>query len=47
MSRAFARLLRSTSGASAIEFALIAMPLLLFLFGTMEYGRLMWTSTLR
>ena len=43
MRRAFARLARSNSGATAVEFGLIAVPLLLIVFGTIEYGRLMWT----
>lgn len=32
------------SGASAAEFALVAVPLLLLLVGTIEYGRLLWTQ---
>lgn len=35
--------LRDRSGASAVEFALVAVPLLMLIFGTIEYGRLMWT----
>jgi Flp pilus assembly protein TadG len=31
-------------GATAVEFALIATPLLLFLFGIEETARLMWTQ---
>lgn len=37
------RFLRDTEGASAVEFALVAIPLLMLIFGTIEYGRLMWT----
>ena len=41
-----ARLLRrlrdDRRGASAVEFAMVAGPLLLLLFGTIEFGRLMW-----
>lgn len=33
---------RDTSGATAVEFALIAVPLLLFLIGAIEIGRMMW-----
>src|SRR5690606_17902256 len=29
-------------GATAVEFAMVAGPLLLLLFGTVEFGRLMW-----
>src|SRR5699024_8832101 len=32
------------SGASAVEFALIAAPLMLLLVGTIEVGRLFWTQ---
>lgn len=31
------------NGASALEFALVALPLLMLVIGTIEYGRLMWT----
>jgi Flp pilus assembly protein TadG len=30
-------------GAAAVEFALVIVPLILFLFGTIEFARLMWT----
>ena len=30
-------------GTGAVEFGMVALPLLLLIFGTMEYGRLMWT----
>jgi len=30
-------------GASAVEFSLVIVPLLLFIFGTIEFSRLMWT----
>jgi Flp pilus assembly protein TadG len=35
---------RNESGASALEFALLAVPLLLIIFGTIEYGRALWTQ---
>lgn len=38
-----ARLIRSRSGATAMEFALVLPALIFFLFGTIEAGRLMWT----
>jgi len=31
-------------GGSAVEFALVVVPLLLIVFGIVEYGRLMWTQ---
>jgi Flp pilus assembly protein TadG len=36
------RLWRDRRGATAVEFAMVAGPLLLLLFGTVEFGRLMW-----
>lgn len=40
MSRAtFRRFCKDTSGAAALEFALVAVPLVLFTFGIMEVGR--------
>lgn len=33
---------RDRRGATAVEFAMVAGPLLLLLLGTMEFGRLMW-----
>lgn len=34
---------RARSGTAAVEFALILAPLLLLLFGGIEFGRLVWT----
>ena len=42
MSRHFIRLLRSTSAASAAEFALTLPAFLVFLFGIIDGGRFMW-----
>jgi Flp pilus assembly protein TadG len=36
--------IRDRSGASAVEFALLSLPLLLVLFGTVEFGRIYWTQ---
>ncbi|MBO9574661.1 MAG: pilus assembly protein [Sphingobium sp.] len=38
------RLLRCARGASTIEFALLAPVFLVFLFGLIEAGRLMWVT---
>lgn len=35
---------RHDGGASALEFALLAVPLLLMIVGTIEYGRALWTQ---
>ena len=42
---ALARLLQRTDGAAAIEFAILANALLLFLLGVIEFGRLYWTQS--
>ena len=39
------RLVRDRGGGPALEFALIAMPLCLVIFGTMEFGRMVWTES--
>lgn len=36
--------LPNTSGASAVEFALLSVPLLLVLTGTIEFGRMYWAQ---
>ena len=38
------RFARHEGGASALEFALLAVPLLLIIVGTIEYGRALWTQ---
>lgn len=42
--RSLRPLVRDRGGASAVQFALIATPLLLFLFGIEETARIMWTQ---
>jgi Flp pilus assembly protein TadG len=42
--RTLRRLLHHQGGASALEFALVAVPLLLIIVGTVEYGRALWTQ---
>jgi Flp pilus assembly protein TadG len=37
-----AKLRRDQSGSSAIEFAAVCIPLMLFLFGILEFGRAIW-----
>ena len=34
---------RSRSGAAAFEFAVVITPLMILMFGTIEFGRLLWT----
>ncbi len=38
----FKRFCRDRSGVTAVEFALVAFPLLLLLFGAIEFGRMFW-----
>jgi Flp pilus assembly protein TadG len=42
-SRARKTFVASTQGAGAVEFALVSLPLLLLIFGVIEFGRAMWT----
>ncbi|AVA24572.1 TadE family protein [Rhizobium sp. NXC24] len=44
MKRAIRKIWQSRSGASAVEFALVAPVFFLMLFGMIELGRLLWTS---
>lgn len=39
-----ASFLLNTSGASAVEFALLSVPLLIVLMGTIEFGRMYWAQ---
>lgn len=36
--------LRDRQGAAAVEFAIVAVPLILLVFGTIEAGRMFWTQ---
>jgi len=38
------RFCRDAQGASAVEFAILALPFFMMLFGIIEGGRLMWTQ---
>jgi Flp pilus assembly protein TadG len=42
--RPLLRLARDRSGATAVEFGLVAVPLLGLIFGVAEFGRAYWTS---
>lgn len=39
------RLLRAPDGVETIEFALVSIPLFLFLLGSVEFARLYWTQS--
>jgi Flp pilus assembly protein TadG len=41
----FRRLLRDRSGTTATEFALVAPALCMLVYGTMEFGRMVWTQS--
>jgi Flp pilus assembly protein TadG len=43
--RTLTRFLRGADGTAAIEFAIVANALLLFLLGVVEFGRLYWTQS--
>ena len=43
MRRLLAQFPACSRATSAVEFGLISLPLRLFVMGTMEFGRLMWT----
>jgi Flp pilus assembly protein TadG len=40
------KLVRDTRGGSAVEFALVSLPVVLFMFGIMQAGWLMWADNL-
>lgn len=44
MGKLFGRFGRDQGGASAVEFALVAAPLIALLFGSVEFARLYWTD---
>jgi len=44
MGRIFGRFRKDEDGASAVEFALVAAPLIALLFGSVEFARLYWTD---
>ena len=45
IARPVRRLVTARDGAEAIEFALVSIPLVLFLMGVVEFGRLYWTQS--
>ena len=45
LARPLRRLFKARDGAEAIEFALVSIPLVLFLMGVVEFGRLYWTQS--
>jgi len=43
MARIFRELYRARRAVAALEFALLAVPMMLIVFGTIEFGRVLWT----
>jgi Flp pilus assembly protein TadG len=43
MARVFKELYRARRAVAALEFALLAVPLMLMVFGIIEFGRVLWT----
>ena len=39
-----ARFLKNRDGAAAVEMAMVALPLTILIFGSVEYGRAHWTA---
>lgn len=44
VTKRLASFIRDRSGANAVEFALLSIPLLMVLFGTVEFGRMYWAQ---
>jgi Flp pilus assembly protein TadG len=42
LGRGFRRFSAAEEGASAVEFAIVSLPLFLLAFGTLEFGRFLW-----
>lgn len=42
MCRMFIELYRNRRGVTAVEFAILALPLFMLAFGTLEFGRALW-----
>ena len=45
IARSLRRLVKASNGVETIEFALVSIPLLLFLLGVIEFARLYWTQS--
>ncbi len=43
MNCVFKELYRARRAVAALEFALLAVPMMLIVFGTIEFGRVLWT----